>query len=147
MTADDARRKARTAIANVADGKVPERPSASVGPSDVAGLCQLWIEKAAGRSRQRGRQAGQPRDPRNIAVDVGRINAHILPLIGKDSPTELNAGTIARFRDAVARGDTAKETKSKPRGVRRVRGGEGIASRTLSLLSSIRSFGVREEFL
>ena len=89
----------------------------------MAGLCQLWIEGAALRSRQRGRLAGQLRDPRNIAVDVGRINAHIVPLIGKVSLTELNAGVIARFRDAVARGDTAKDTKSKPRGG--VRSGRG----------------------
>lgn len=147
MTADDARRKARAVIADAAAGKAPARITKPTGPTTVAGLCQLWIEGAALRSRQRGRLAGQLRDPRNIAVDVGRINAHIVPLIGKVSLTELNAGIIARFRDAVARGDTAKETKSKPRGVRRVRGGEGTASRTLSLLSSILSFGVREGFL
>lgn len=147
MTADDARRKARAAIADAAAGKAPPKTAKPTGPTTVAGLCQVWIQGAALRSRQRGRLAGQLRDPRNIAVDVGRINAHILPLIGKVSLAELNAGTIARFRDAVARGDTAKETKSKARGVRRVRGGEGTASRTLSLLSSILSFGVREGFL
>lgn len=147
MTADDARRKARAAIADAAAGKAPAKVVKATGPSTVGGLCQLWIERSALRSRQRGKLAGKLRDPRNIAVDVGRINAHILPLIGKVSFSELNAGVIARFRDAVARGDTAKDTKSKARGLRRVRGGEGTASRTLSLLSSIFSFGVREGFL
>jgi len=147
MTADDARRKARAVIADAAAGKAPVRIAKVTGPTTVAGLCQLWTERAALRSRQRGRLAGHLRDPRNIAIDVGRINAHILPLIGKVSLPELNAGVIARFRDAVARGDTAKDTKSKLRGVRRVRGGEGTASRTLSLLSSIMSFGVREGLL
>jgi integrase len=119
----------------------------STGPVTIKDLCQLWQDKAALRSRQRGRLAGQLRDPKNIAIDVGRINAHVLPLIGKVRLSELSPAVIARFRDAIARGDTAQETKTRPRGVRRVRGGEGTASRTLRLLSSILSFGVREGYL
>lgn len=147
VTVEDARRKARAAIADAAAGNEPARPESRTGPANVAALCQLWVEKAALRSRQRGKLAGQLRDPKNIAIDVGRINAHIVPLIGKIRLSDINAGIIARFRDAVARGETAQETKTKPRGVRRVTGGEGTASRTLRLLSSILSFGVREGYL
>lgn len=147
LTVEDARRKARAAIADAAAGKEPARSETLPGPSNVAALCELWIEKAALRSRQRGKLAGQLRDPKNIAIDVARINAHILPLIGKVRLDDLNPTGIARFRDAVARGDTAQVTKTKPRGVRRVRGGEGTATRTLRLLSSILSFGVREGHL
>ncbi|MFZ4071523.1 MAG: tyrosine-type recombinase/integrase [Caulobacterales bacterium] len=147
VTVEDARRKARAAIADAAAGNEPARPESQTGPANVAALCQLWVEKAALRSRQRGKLAGQLRDPKNIAIDVGRINAHIVPLLGKVRLADLNPTAIARFRDAVARGETAQETKTKPRGVRRVRGGEGTASRTLRLLSSILSFGVREGYL
>ncbi len=147
VTVEDARRKARTAIADAAAGNEPARPEGQVGPINIAALCSLWVEKAALRSRQRGKLAGQLRDPKNIAIDVGRINAHIVPLIGRTRLAELNSAVVTRFRDAVARGDTAQETKTKPRGVRRVRGGEGAASRTLRLLSSILSFGVREGYL
>jgi integrase len=58
--------------------------------------------------------------------------------------SDLSAATTEGFRDAVARGDTKQVTKTKPRGLRRVSGGEGTATRTLRLLSSILSFGVRE---
>ena len=84
------------------------------------------------------------RDPKNIDIDRGRINAHILPLIGDVKLADLKIAPLEGFRDAVARGDTKQTTKTKVRGLRRVRGGEGTATRTLCLLSSILSFGVRE---
>lgn len=147
ITVEEARRKARAVIADSSAGIAPEASRPMASPTNMAGLCALWIESAATRSRQRGKLAGQLRDPKNIAIDVGRINAHIIPLIGKVRLAEVDSATIARFRDAVARGDTRQETKTKPRGVRRVLGGEGTASRTLRLLSSILSFGVREGLL
>jgi integrase len=147
MTVEQARRQARAVIAGAAQGKEPETRSLKEAVTTVADLCALWQQKAATRSRQRGKLAGRLRDPKNIAIDIGRIEAHILPILGKAPLRDVNAGLIARFRDAVARGDTAQVTRTKPRGVRRVRGGEGTASRTLRLLSSVLSFGVREGLL
>ncbi len=149
MTVEDARRKARALIADAAEGKAPETaaPKISLGPKTVGDLCELWLEKGAARMRLRGKLAGKLRDPKNIAIDRGRIHAHIVPLLGKVKLSELNASAIEGFRDAVARGDTKQVTKTKPRGVRRVSGGEGTATRTLRLLSSILSFGVRERAL
>jgi len=147
MTVEEARRKARAAIAEAAAGKDPSPVALRANPTTVEGLCKLWLERAALRSRQRGRLAGQVRDPKNIAIDVGRLNAHVYPLIGSMRLDQVNANVISRFRDSVARGDTAKVTRTKPRGFARVRGGEGTASRTLRLLSSILSFGVREGLL
>lgn len=149
MTVEDARRKARALIAEAAEGKAPETaaPKVQAGPKTVGDLCDLWLEKGATRMRLRGKLAGKLRDPKNIAIDRGRINAHIIPLLGKVKLSDLTASVIEGFRDAVARGDTKQLTKTKPRGLRRVSGGEGTATRTLRLFSSILSFGVRERAL
>lgn len=149
---EDARRDALQIIAGAARGidPTPEKPPAPekpIGPETVGQLCAHWFLKAASRSRQRGRLAGKLRDPKNVAIDQGRINAHIIPILGKVKLNELTRANIEGFRDAVARGDTQKTTKTKARGLRRVTGGEGAATRTLRLLSSIMSFGVREGLL
>jgi len=146
MTVEDARRKARALIAEAAEGKEPAAaaPKVAPGPKTVADLCELWLEKGSTRMRLRGKLAGKLRDPKNIAIDQGRIEAHIKPLLGQRRLSDLNASVIEGFRDAVARGDTQQRTKTKPRGVRNVTGGEGTATRTLRLLSSVLSFGVRE---
>ena len=152
---EDARRDALQIIAGAARGvdPTPEKPPAPPvpeeprGPDTVGQLCAHWFLKAASRSRQRGRLAGSLRDPKNIAIDQGRINAHIIPVLGKVKLSDLTRARIEGFRDAVARGDTRNETKTKARGLRRVTGGEGAATRTLRLLSSILSFGVREGLL
>lgn len=149
---EDARRRALLVMAEAANGVDPTATKAAQveaarGPQTVGDLCAHWLAKGSSRSRQRGRLAGSLRDPKNIAIDVGRIHAHIVPLLGNVSLNGLTRDRIEGFRDAVARGDTQKETKTKPRGLRRVTGGEGTASRTLRLLSSILSFGVREGLL
>ena len=146
LTVEEARRKARGHLAKAAEGIEPlvQSKAKIEVPIKVSDLCALWLEKGATRSRQRGRLAGSLRDPKNIDIDRGRINAHILPLIGDIKLADLKMARLEGFRDAVARGDTKKTTKTKLRGLRRVQGGEGTATRTLRLLSSILSFGVRE---
>jgi len=150
MTLDEARAKARIMLLEAATGIEPVakvRAVPSVERPTVETLCNLWLEKGSSRSRQRGRLAGALRDPKNIAIDRGRINCHILPILGEVVLEDLTRQRIEGFRDAVARGDTAKSEKTKPRGRRLVQGGEGTATRTLRLLSSIFSFGVREGLL
>ena len=48
---------------------------------------------------------------------------------------------VARFQSDVAAGKTAKDEKTGPRGRAIVRGGKGIASRALSVLSAMMTFG------
>jgi integrase len=150
MTLDEARAKAKVMLLEAATGIEPVAKVRAVPAAElptVETLCNLWLEKGSFRSRQRGRLAGALRDPKNIAIDRGRINCHVLPILGQVKLADLNRQRIEGFRDAVARGDTAKSEKTKPRGRRLVQGGEGTATRTLRLLSSICSFGVREGLL
>lgn len=152
MRLEEARKAALQTMASASKGIDPTpvrhvEPPPPQGPETVEELCRHWLAKGSGRSRQRGRLAGSLRDPKNIAIDRGRIEAHIIPVLGKVRLTELTRQRIEGFRDAVARGDTRQVQKTKPRGVRKVQGGEGTATRTLRLLSSILSFGVREGLL
>src|SRR5262249_43568846 len=50
---------------------------------------------------------------------------------------------VEAFMHDVAAGKTASRTKTKPRGLARVRGGKGTATRTMGLLGSIFAYAVR----
>lgn len=142
--------EARSVLARALTKSQPE-PRPSVDFKDavtIAKLCDMWLEKAAHRRRGRGPLAGTLRKPEHVENDKGRIEAHIKPLIGKVRVRELNRSIIESYRDAVSRGDTRLTKKGqRKRGVTRVRGGEGTANRSLSLLSTIMSFAVREEII
>ena len=139
--------EAQSVLARALTKSQPE-PRPSVDFKDavtIAKLCDMWLEKAAHRRRGRGPLAGTLRKAEHVENDKGRIEAHIKPLIGKVRVRELNRSIIESYRDAVSRGDTRLTKKGqRKRGVTRVRGGEGTANRSLSLLSTIMSFAVRE---
>lgn len=149
MTTEAARREAKSIFARALVGAEPSSRK-QISPAEamtVAALCEKWLNGAALRSRGRGRLYGALRDPKNVALDKGRIDAHIVPVIGKVRLAELKTHHVTQLRDAIAAGKTRKTEKTRPRGKRIVRGGEGAASRTLRQLSSILSYGVREGLL
>lgn len=150
LTIKQVRIEAQSVLARALTKSDPE-PRPSVDFKDavtIAKLCDMWLEKAAHRRRGRGPLAGTLRKPEHVENDKGRIEAHIKPLIGKVRVRELNRSIIESYRDAVSRGDTRLTKKGqRKRGVTRVRGGEGTANRSLSLLSTIMSFAVREEII
>lgn len=137
----------------LAKGRVSQEPAPQphVTYNDaltISKLCDLWLEKAAHRRRGRGPLAGTLRNAKNIENDRGRIEAHVKPLIGHFKVRELNRSKIETYRDQVSRGETKLTKKGKRlRGVSRIKGGEGTANRSLSLLSTILSFAVREEII
>ena len=149
LTLDKARTEARLVIARAMTGAEPSsRPKVTeLEAMTVADLCKKWLETGALRSRALGKRFGELRDPANVNVDRGRVHAHIIPLIGKVKLQELERRHITALRDQIANGTTAKKEKTKPRGKRVVRGGDGTATRTVRLVSSILSFAVREGYL
>ncbi|MGQ0532106.1 MAG: tyrosine-type recombinase/integrase [Caulobacteraceae bacterium] len=146
----DAREEATTILAKARTNQEPApRPHVTFEDSvTMSKLCDMWLEKAAHRRRGRGPLAGSLRKPEYVENDRGRIEAHIKPLLGRYKVREINRSKIETYRDAVSRGETKLTKKSKKlRGVTRVKGGEGTANRSLSLLSTILSFAVREEII
>ena len=92
------------------------------------------MEKGIGRKRAS-----------TLYVDRGRINRHIMPLLGKKRVQTLKSTDINRFVEEVASGKTATIQKTgKKRGKSIVRGGLGTAARTVGLLSGILTYAVNQ---
>lgn len=135
VTVDAARAKARTLRQRILnDGADPigerrERREAAT----VDELCDAYIESGMGHKK-----------PSTVTSDIGRINTHIRPLIGKRLVRDLKKSDIKSVLTQIAAGKTATERSKtgKLRGRSHVRGGKGTAVRTVDMLSAILSFAV-----
>jgi hypothetical protein len=107
----------------------------------VAELCDLYLADAeAGRLVTRRRTQ---KKASTLAIDKGRIARHIKPLLGQIRVAAVTREDIECFMHDVAEGKTAANTKTKARGLARVRGGKGAANRAVGLLGAIFSYAVR----
>jgi integrase len=76
-------------------------------------------------------------------VDRGRINRHIVPLLGNKRVQSLKPADINKFIEDVATGKSATiEKTNKKRGKSVVKGGLGTAARTVGLLGGILTYAV-----
>src|SRR5690606_21671663 len=137
ITAEQARTLAIQALAEVAKGNDPleDRNSARKSIS-VKELCDLYVaELEAGRILGKG---GRPKKVSTKVTDLGRINRHIVPLLGKKQVTHVTkADVTAMMKDIMAGKTRMNEKTKKLRGRSIVRGGIGVASRTVGLLGGI----------
>lgn len=105
-------------------------------------LCDRYF--AAAKSGQIVTRFGEPKKSSTIATDMGRIERHIKPLLGKKRLRNITSQDIRRFQADIANGKTAVDVKTGPRGRAIVEGGRGTASRTVGLLGGIFSYAVEE---
>jgi integrase len=90
-------------------------------------------------------KGNRPKKASTLYVDRGRINRHIVPLLGKKRVQTLKSKDINRFVEEVASGKTATIQKTgKKRGKSIVTGGLGTAARTVGLLSGILTYAVNQ---
>src|SRR5262245_52356929 len=138
---DTARDEARRLLGDVARGKDPAGAKQTGRKAvAVAELCDRYLADAnAGLVLTR---FGQAKRASTLAIDVGRIERHIKPLIGALAVGAVTDADIRNLRDAVAAGKTACHMKTGRRGLARVRGGKGTATRVLRLLGGIFTFAV-----
>lgn len=141
-TPETARKEAQRLLGDVVGGGDPAADkTASRKAKTISELCDLYLADAeAGRILTRRRI---PKKPSTLATDRGRILRHIKPILGNRPVAAVTREDIEDFMHAVARGDTAGKTKTKARGLARVRGGRGTASRTVGLLGAIFTYAVR----
>jgi site-specific recombinase XerD len=134
MTVEDARKRAKTLLGQIADGIDPaEKEDASGDTMTVADICDWYLAEAkAGRLLGRRRR---PIKPSTLKMDASRIEAHIKPLLGKRSLGSLKLGDIEGAQADIASGKTAKPRAGSRGGA--TTGGEGVAARTISTLHAI----------
>lgn len=146
LTVDEARKQARMLLGAAAKGDDPalER-QARRREMTMSALIDLY--EAEGCFVQRGIRQGEPMKARTRAYTLARLKHHIIPLLGHERVSEINAGEIERFARDVAMGKTARDEKVAPRKRVIVRGGDGAARKVIRDLSALFSFAVRREIV
>jgi integrase len=141
LTADEARKMAKAALADVAKGNDPSaKRSEDRMAITVRQLCDAYLD-AAKKGLILGKR-GRPKKASTLYVDAGRIERHIIPLLGPRAVRDLKTPDIVRFMRDIAAGKTAGDIKTGFRGRAIIKGGAGTASRTVGLLGGILSFAV-----
>jgi integrase len=134
-TTADARKEAGRILNQVDAGLDPAMDLRSQRQEkSVAALCDLYLAEGI-----------ETKKASTIAIDKGRIERHIKPLLGNRLVSDVSADDIERFMRDVAKGKTAVDIKTKFRGRAIVEGGKGTASRTVGLLGGIFSFAVKRK--
>jgi integrase len=141
LTPDEARRLAKTTLADVAHGLDPaEARQADRRALTIAELCREYLEKAnAGLVISR---RGRAKKASTLRTDQGRVERHIIPILGRRPIKDLTSADIRAFQRDVTVGKTAVDVKTGPRGRAIVTGGRGAATRTLGLLGAIMEYAV-----
>ncbi len=114
MTAEEARREAKTVLGKIAKGIDPleEKHAAAVETIGVAAVCDWYLTEA-----EAGRILGRRRRPikaSTLAMDRSRIEMHIKPLLGKRAVGSLKLGDIEGAQADIAAGKTSKPRARQP---------------------------------
>jgi len=136
---DQARAKALEWLALISQGIDPTAENkAKKLEGKLADLVPQYMEEVAIRKKASTQE-----------IENSLLTRHIIPLLGIKRISELTKRDIQKFMLDVAKGKTAKDIKTKPRGRARVTGGKGTANRSVAVLSSLLNFsidmGLRED--
>jgi integrase len=148
LTPDQARTEAMKKLGEVRMGQNPsEEKKQKRTDLTIAELCDRYMDDIC--AERYLTRFNRPKKATTIATDVGRIETHIRPLLGKLPVEALDRRTIEKFVIDIREGKTKRNIKSgKKRGRSIVGGGGGTARRTMALLSGImtyaRDMGLRE---
>ena len=140
-TPDTARDEARRLLGDVARGGDPAAAKQAIRKAiTTAEWCDRYMADAkAGLVLTR---FGSGKKASTLAIDEGRIARHIKPVLGSLAVAAVTEADIRNLRDVVAAGKTACYVKTGCRGLARVRGGKGTATRVLRLLGGIFTYAV-----
>ena len=141
LTPEQARDDARQLLAAAARGDDPaEKRQADRSAWTIKDLCVDYLNAAeAGNIITRRRTAKRAS---TLSTDKGRVERHIIPLLGHRVVRDLKPSDIRAFFTSVKAGKTASDVKTGLRGRAIVTGGKGTAKRTVGLLSGILAHAV-----
>jgi integrase len=145
LTVEEGRRQAKIALADVVKGADPaETRRLERGAITIETLCRDYLAKA-----EKGlilTRRGEAKRATTLYTDQGRIERHIIPLLGRRTVKDITAGDVRRFMEGVISGKTKADVKTKKRGRAIVTGGKGAAARTMGLLGAILTHAVSEGY-
>ena len=131
-TPEMARNEAVKLLGQIASGVNPnEAQKAARRDLTMAKLCDLYVAEGCATKK-----------PSTIASDCGRIERHIKPLLGRKYIRDVTREDVERIMREIAGGKTKADIKTKPRGRAIVKGGRGVATKTIMLLGAIFTFAV-----
>lgn len=146
VTLDQARKKAKSLLGEIADGADPnlaKKEARRIASESItlSNLCDDYLQDAKdGIVTYRGK----PKKASTIAVDEGRIERHIKPTLGDKLTKDITKAEVERAMHDIRLGKTAVDEKTdNARGRARVTGGPGTASRTIQLLGAIFSYAIK----
>ena len=138
-TPDQARARAEALHRAVAENRDPlqERQSAR-NAITVGELFDRYLEAGS----------FSVKSPSTQAIDLGRINRHLRPLLGNLVLDALTVNDVEKAHRAIREGKTRRNLKSaKKRGRIRVTGGDGTARMAIRLLRAILAWAVRNRLV
>lgn len=131
LTCEQARLKAQLWLGEVAAGKDPsEAKQARRRAVTVSELCNQFMEEHGKRRLK----------PLTYAAYDGCIENHIKPLLGSIKLDRLTQTDVERMMRDIEDGHTRKVVRIAKQRWRKVRGGKGVANRSLSVLSKMFNF-------
>jgi integrase len=142
ITAEEARKLAIVTLGETVKGRDPAEERIQQRKAlTVKELCDRYLA-AAEKGLVLGK-GNRPKKASSLYVDRGRINRHIVPLLGNKRVQSLKSADINKFIEDVATGKSATiEKTNKKRGKSIVTGGLGTAARTAGLLGGILTYAV-----
>lgn len=141
-TPESARKEALIQLARVAKGENPaEERELDHKAITMKQLCERYLEDL-GNGLILGK-GNRPKRPSTKITDTGRINRHIIPLVGTRRVKDLTQPEIIKIMMDIMAGRTKVNVKTANlRGRSIVTGGVGTAARTIGLLSGILTYAV-----
>jgi integrase len=142
FTADQARKTAKVLFGQVAKGGDPSLDRKNKKSArTIKELCECYYRDAvAGRVLYRGK----PKKASTLSIDIGRINRHIIPLLGQKAMEDVTRHDVESFLHSVMDGKTAVDEKTGKHGRARVTGGPGTAAKSVSLLGAIFKYSIKK---
>ena len=137
LTADQARKIAKDKAHLVHAGRDPMgEKQARRNALSVNDLLDLYVksEKFAGNAQS------------TQAIDRGRMDRHLRPLLGKVIADSLTDEQVMRAHREIKEGKTAARVKTKARGLAKVTGGEGTAGKAMVLLGAAYAWAIKSKF-
>jgi integrase len=145
ITPEQARTAAKVALGDVARGGDPvEAKAAERGAMPVTDLCREYLQKA--EDGELITRRGKVKKKSTLYIDRGRIERHIIPVLGRRSVREITKADVTKFLADVIGGKTKAVVKTKKRGKAVVKGGPVAGSRALGLLGGIFSYAVSQGY-